>query len=255
MQELDLDLHNGLDFYSVAKWIYGKMDLSAFRFTYHNGRKEWYMLQPDGRWRKGKGSKSPLLMDEVIHNSVDSALKQIEEQVESFPHGHDGAAESSESKIIKKAVRKIRSAAFHSEVRRMIKNLYCRDVGSADDDDDTVFCLDADLDLLAFSNGVYDFIHKKFRAIRPSDCISSENGLERTFPTEATEEAQKDFIQTFRPEFATVIAVRPNTPEYVCVTVLCPRCKSENSHGAPKGARRESRVCDGCPYEYYIKLE
>ena len=94
MQELDLDLHNGLDFYSVAKWIYGKMDFSAFRLIHHNGRKEWYMLQPDGRWRKGKGGKSPLSMDKVIHNFVDSALKQIEEQVESIPHGHEGAAES-----------------------------------------------------------------------------------------------------------------------------------------------------------------
>lgn len=198
--------------------------------------------------------------DEVIHNSVDIALKQMGEQVESISHGHDGAAESSESKIITKAVRKIRSAAFHSEVRRMIKNLFCRDVGSGGEDDDTVFSLDADLDLLAFSNGVYDFIQNKFRAILPSDCISCENGLERTFPTEATEEAQKEFIQTFRPEFTTIVAVHPNNryPCSLCVKVICPRCKRQNSHGVEKPtgkAGMEHRVCHGCPFAYDIKVE
>jgi hypothetical protein len=142
----------------------------------------------------------------------------------------------------------------------MIKNLFCRDVGSGGDDDDMVFGLDANLDLLAFSNWVYDFIQKKFRAILPSDCISCKNGLERTFPTEATEEAQKDFIQTFRPEFASIVAVHPNNsyPCSLCVKVICPRCKRQNSHGVekPKGkAGMEHRICHGCPFAYEIKVE
>jgi hypothetical protein len=185
-------------------------------------------------------------LDEVIHNSVHSALLQMEEQ----EHGHDhggGVSSNNRSKNIKKAIRKIRSKTFRTQVRRLLEDFHPHP---------TFFVLDANIDLLVFANGVYDFTQKKFRAIRPSDRISCENGLQRIFPTEATEEAQKDFIQTFRSEFATVVAVRPNTPEYVIVTAVCPRCKSENSHGAPKGARRVgARVCDGCPYEYYIKLE
>jgi len=176
----------------------------------------------------------------------------MEEQEHCHDHG-GGVSSNNMSKNIKKAIRKIHSEAFRSQVRRKLEGLgrlYYP----------TGFCLDANLDLLAFSNGVYDFTQKKFRAILPSDYISCENGLERTFPTEATEEAQKEFIQTFRPEFASIVAVHPNNsyPCSLCVKVICPRCKRQNSHGVEKPtgkAGMEHRVCHGCPFAYDIKVE
>jgi len=249
MQLLDLQ-ENFLCSYTVAEWIYRNVDLSAFHYTHHNARGEWYTMQHNGRWRKG--GKCPPSLDEKIYNSVYSALVQMGE------HG------SPESNTIKKAIRKIRSTTFRSQVRRTLERLvsddyllYCPDEVTASGDDATGFGLDSNLDLLPFSNGVYDFIQKKFRAILPSDCISRENGLDRTFPMDATEEAQKEFIQTFRPEFASIVAVRPNTthPSHLCVKVMCPRCSRQNSHGVPKCAGRERRICDGCMFGYYIRLK